>query len=249
MTEYGLIGFPLVHSFSKQFFTEKFAKEHIDAQYLNFEIETVDNLINIIKEHPQLKGLNVTIPHKQHVMPLLNELSTEAQEIGAVNVIAIHRNDNGDITLKGYNADVIGFENSIRPLLKPHHTKALILGTGGASKAVDYGLRRLGLKTTFVSRTPREGMLTYSQLDSEIMEQYTVVVNCTPLGTFPHQETFADIPYHLLGSQHLLYDLVYNPSKTMFLQKGEAQGATIKNGLEMLHLQALASWDFWNNTL
>lgn len=249
MTEYGLIGFPLVHSFSKQFFTEKFAKEHIDAQYLNFEIETVDNLINIIKEHPQLKGLNVTIPHKQHVMPLLNELSTEAQEIGAVNVIAIHRTDHGDITLKGYNADVIGFENSIRPLLKPHHTKALILGTGGASKAVDYGLRRLGLKTTFVSRTPREGMLTYSQLDPEIMEQYTVVVNCTPLGTFPHQETFVDIPYHLLGSQHLLYDLVYNPSKTMFLQKGEAQGATIKNGLEMLHLQAIASWDFWNNTL
>lgn len=249
MTEYGLIGFPLVHSFSKQFFTEKFAKEHIDAQYLNFEIETVDNLINIIKEHPQLKGLNVTIPHKQHVMPLLNELSTEAQEIGAVNVIAIQRTDHGDITLKGYNADVIGFEDSIRPLLKPHHTKALILGTGGASKAVDYGLRRLGLKTTFVSRTPREGMLTYSQLDSEIMGQYTVVVNCTPLGTFPHQDTFADIPYHLLGNQHLLYDLVYNPSKTMFLQKGEAQGATIKNGLEMLHLQALASWDFWNNTL
>ena len=246
MTEYGLIGFPLVHSFSRQFFAEKFAKEHIQAQYLNFEMESVDHLVDTIKAHPDLRGLNVTIPHKQHVMPLLDDLSDEAREIGAVNVIAIRRTAGGGIRLKGYNADVIGFENSIRPLLKPHHKKALILGTGGASKAIRYGLNRLGLDTTFVSRSPKEGMLTYQQLTPEVMQQNTVIVNCTPLGTFPHQDTFPDIPYRLIGAGHLLYDLVYNPDKTLFLQKGEAQGAAIKNGLDMLHLQALASWEFWN---
>lgn len=246
MTEYGLIGFPLIHSFSKQFFTEKFANEHLEAEYLNFEMETVDNLIDIIKARPLLRGLNVTIPHKQHVMPLLNDMSTEAREIGAINVIAIQRNTDGNLFLKGYNADVIGFEESIKPMLAPHHTQALILGTGGASKAIRYGLERLGLNTTFVSRTPKEGMLTYEQLTPQVLEQHTVVVNCTPVGTFPHQDKCPDIPYHLLTDRHLLYDLVYNPEKTLFLQKGETQGATIKNGLEMLHRQALASWRFWN---
>ena len=246
MTEYGLIGFPLVHSFSKKFFTEKFEQEHTDAQYQNFEMETVDGLLDLIKAHPQLKGLNVTIPHKQNVMPLLDDISQEAREIGAVNVIAISRDANGNPVLKGYNADVIGFERSIQPLLKEHHTKALILGTGGASKAINYGLKRLGLQTTFVSRTPKEGMLSYEQLTPEVMEEYTVVVNCSPLGTFPKVDTCPAIPYELLNSRHLLYDLVYNPDKTLFLQRGEAKGATIKNGLEMLHLQALASYEFWN---
>ena len=246
MTEYGLIGFPLIHSFSKKFFTEKFEKEQTDAQYLNFEMETVDGLLDTIKSHPQLKGLNVTIPHKQNVIPLLDHISTEAKEIGAVNVIAISRNADGTPVLKGYNADVIGFERSIKPLLQPHHTKALVLGTGGASKAVCYGLKRLGLETTLVSRTPKDGQLSYDQLTPEVMAQYTVVVNCSPVGTFPKSDTCPDIPYHLLTPRHLLYDLVYNPDKTLFLQKGEAQGAIIKNGLEMLHLQALASYEFWN---
>lgn len=246
MTEYGLIGFPLIHSFSKRFFTEKFEKEQTDAQYLNFEMETVDGLLDAIKSHPQLKGLNVTIPHKQNVIPLLDHISTEAKEIGAVNVIAISRNADGTPVLKGYNADVIGFERSIKPLLQPHHTKALVLGTGGASKAVCYGLKRLGLQTTLVSRTPKDGQLSYDQLTPEVMAQYTVVVNCSPVGTFPKSDTCPDIPYHLLTPRHLLYDLVYNPDKTLFLQKGEAQGAIIKNGLEMLHLQALASYEFWN---
>lgn len=246
MTEYGLIGFPLIHSFSKSFFTEKFQAEGTDAQYLNFEMETVDGLVDTIRQHPDLRGLNVTIPHKQNVIPLLDEISEEASEIGAVNVIAIKRQADGTPFLKGYNADVIGFEQSIQPLLKPHHKKALILGTGGASKAINYGLKRLGLETMFVSRTPREGMISYGQLDANVMAEYTVIVNCSPLGTFPKAETCPDIPYQLLNGQHLLYDLVYNPPKTLFLQRGEALGATIKNGLEMLHLQALASWQFWN---
>lgn len=246
MTEYGLIGFPLVHSFSRQFFTEKFQKEGIDARYLNFETETVGDLVKLIKEHPQLKGLNVTIPHKQNVIPLLDDISAKAREIGAVNVIAIKRDANDNLTIKGYNADVTGFEDSIRPLLKPHHTKALVLGTGGASKAIRYGLARLGIESTPVSRTERAEGMVYRQLTAQVMAQHTVVVNCTPLGTFPHQETFPDIPYQFLTDRHLLYDLVYNPAKTMFLRKGEAQGTTVKNGLEMLHLQALASWEIWN---
>lgn len=247
MTEYGLIGFPLVHSFSRQFFSEKFRAEGIDAQYLNFEIEDAASLMDIIRSHPQLRGLNVTIPHKQNVMPLLDKLSPEAREIGAVNVIAISRDTDGTTRLTGHNADVIGFSDSISPLLKPHHTHALILGTGGASKAIDYGLRRLGLQTTFVSRTPKAGALTYEQLSADMMALYTVVVNCTPLGTFPKTETCPHIPYGLLTGRHLAYDLVYNPDKTLFLRKAEAQGATIKNGLEMLHLQALASWKIWNS--
>jgi shikimate dehydrogenase len=246
MTEYGLIGFPLIHSFSRQFFSDKFREEGIDAQYLNFEMETVDGLRALIAEHPQLRGLNVTIPHKQNVMALLDEISDEAREIGAVNVIAINRGADGKARLKGHNADVVGFEDSIRPLLKPHHKRALVLGTGGASKAISYGLRRLGLEITPVSRTERPGALTYRQLTAEVMAEHTVVVNCTPLGTFPHEETYPDLPYGLLTERHLLYDLVYNPAKTQFLLRGEAQGAAIKNGLEMLHLQALASWEIWN---
>lgn len=260
MTEYGLIGYPLGHSFSRQFFTEKFKEEGIDAQYLNFEIPSVDGLMEIIRERPLLKGLNVTIPHKQAVMPLLQEISEEAREIGAVNVIAIRRKaketpalsgvassqSDDAIILKGYNADVIGFCRSIRPLLKPWHKKALVLGTGGASKAVVYGLRRLGVEPVSVSRTPKSDMLGYDQLDEDTMREHTVIVNCTPLGMWPKTELCPDLPYNLLTERHLLYDLVYNPALTLFLKRGQAQGATIKNGLEMLKLQALASWDFWN---
>ena len=245
MTTYGLIGYPLVHSFSHKFFTEKFAKEGIDAEYLNFEIPSLDDFLQLIADHPTLQGLNVTIPYKEKVMAYLDELDPEATAIGAVNVISVSRN-NGKVKLKGFNADVIGFVRSIQPLLKPHHKKALILGTGGASKAIGYGLHKLGLQTTLVSRRPiNDKMLSYGQLNKDVMQQYTVIVNCSPVGTFPNVNACPDIPYGSLGEEHLLYDLVYNPDRTLFLQKGEQQGAQIKNGLEMLHLQALAGWDIW----
>ncbi len=241
MDKYGLIGFPLGHSFSRGFFTEKFAREGIDAEYVNFEIPDASMLLDVICDNPELRGLNVTLPHKQAVIPLLDELSDEAREIGAVNVIRIR-----DGKLKGFNSDIIGFTDSIRPLLQPHHKKALVLGTGGASKAICVGLNRLGIEWTYVSRSPREGMLTYEDITAETLQQYTVIVNCSPVGMFPKVDAAPAIPYELLTPQHLLFDCVYNPEDTLFMQKGRAQGATVKNGLEMLHLQAEASWKFWN---
>ena len=242
MDKYGIIGFPLGHSFSRGFFTEKFAREGIDAQYLNFEIPDANMLLDVLRDNPELRGLNVTLPHKQAVIPLLDELSDEAKEIGAVNVIRVR-----DGKLKGFNSDIIGFTESIKPLLQPWHKKALILGTGGASRAIRVGLTRLGIEWTYVSRSPREGMLTYSQLTPEVMREYTVIVNCSPVGMFPKVDLAPDIPYELLTSKHLLFDLVYNPKDTLFMQKGRAQGAIVKNGLEMLHLQAIASWEFWHS--
>lgn len=241
MTKFGIIGYPLGHSFSKGFFTEKFARESIDAQYLNFEIPDVAMLSDVLRNNPELRGLNVTLPHKQAVIPLLDEMSEEAKEIGAVNVIRIR---NG--RLKGFNSDIIGFTNSIKPLLMPHHKKALILGTGGASKAIRVGLNRLGIEWTYVSRSLGEGMLTYADLTPKLMQDYTVIVNCSPVGMFPKVDAAPAIPYELLSPQHLLFDCVYNPEETLFMKKGREQGATVKNGLEMLHLQAVASWDFWN---
>lgn len=242
MDKYGLIGFPLGHSFSRGFFTEKFAREGIDAEYVNFEIPDASMLLDVIRDNPELRGLNVTLPHKQAVIPLLDELSDEAKEIGAVNVIRVR-----DGKLKGFNSDIIGFTESIKPLLQPWHKKALILGTGGASKAICVGLKRLGIEWTYVSRTPREGMLTYSDLTAEVMQQYMVIVNCSPVGMFPKTGEAPNIPYELLTPKHLLYDLVYNPEETLFMQKGRAQDAIVKNGLEMLHLQAIASWEFWHS--
>ena len=241
MDKYGIIGFPLGHSFSRGFFTEKFAREGIDAQYLNFEIPDATMLLDILRENPELKGLNVTLPHKQAVIPLLDELSDEAREIGAVNVIRVR-----DGKLKGFNSDIIGFTESIRPLLQPHHTKALILGTGGASRAIRVGLSRLGIEWTYVTRSPREKMLAYSDLTPEVMKEYSVIVNCSPVGMFPKVDQAPAIPYELLTQKHLLFDLVYNPEDTLFMQKGREQGAIVKNGLEMLYLQAVASWRFWN---
>ena len=241
MTIYGIIGYPLGHSFSKGFFTEKFARESIDAQYLNFEIPDVAMLPDVLRNNPELRGLNVTLPHKQAVIPLLDEMSKEAKEIGAVNVIRVR---NGK--LKGFNSDIIGFTNSIKPLLMPHHKKALILGTGGASKAIRVGLNRLGIEWTYVSRSPREGMITYEDITAETLQAYTVIVNCSPVGMFPNVAQAPEIPYDCLSDKHLLFDLVYNPEETLFMKKGREQGATVKNGLEMLHLQAVASWDFWN---
>ena len=241
MTKYGIIGYPLGHSFSRGFFTEKFARESIDAQYLNFEIPDVAMLSDVLRDNPELRGLNVTLPHKQAVIPLLDEMSEEAMEIGAVNVIRVR---NGK--LKGFNSDIIGFTNSIKPLLQPHHRKALVLGTGGASKAIRVGLNRLGIEWTYVSRSPRDGMVTYEDITAKTLQEYTVIVNCSPVGMFPKVDAAPAIPYELLSPQHLLFDCVYNPEETLFMKKGREQGATVKNGLEMLHLQAVASWDFWN---
>lgn len=248
MDKYGIIGFPLGHSFSRGFFTEKFAREGIDAQYLNFEIPDATMLRDVLRDNPELRGLNVTLPHKQAVIPLLDELSDEAREIGAVNVIKVEfspfKGESGRV-LKGFNSDIIGFTESIRPLLQPWHKKALILGTGGASKAIRVGLSRLGLEWTYVSRQ-NSSLLNYSNLTPEVMEDYTVIVNCTPVGMFPKVDEAPNIPYECLTPRHLLFDCVYNPEDTLFMQRGRAQGATVKNGLEMLHLQALASWRFWN---
>lgn len=241
MTKYGIIGYPLGHSFSRGFFTEKFARESIDAQYLNFEIPDVAMLSDVLRDNPELRGLNVTLPHKQAVIPLLDEMSEEAMEIGAVNVIRVR---NGK--LKGFNSDIIGFTNSIKPLLQPHHRKALVLGTGGASKAIRVGLNRLGIEWTYVSRSPRDGMVTYEDITAETLQAYTVIVNCSPVGMFPKVDAAPAIPYELLSPLHLLFDCVYNPEETLFMKKGREQGATVKNGLEMLHLQAVASWNFWN---
>lgn len=241
MNTYGLIGYPLGHSFSRKFFTEKFEKEGIDAQYLNFEIPSIEEFPEIIKNNPELRGLNVTIPYKQQVMQYLHNISEEASAIGAVNVVRVR-----DGHLTGFNSDVIGFVNSIRPLLKPHHKKALILGTGGASKAIHYGLeKKLGMETLFVSRTAREGMITYDDITPETLQAYHVIVNCSPVGMYPHVDECPALPYEAMNENNLLYDLVYNPLKTLFMKKGAEQGATVKNGLEMLHLQAIASWNFW----
>ena len=246
MDLYGLIGYPLGHSFSRGFFTEKFQREGIDAEYRNYEIPDANQLLDVLREIPQLRVLNCTIPHKQAIIPLLNEMSDEARRIGAVNVIAVSRQADGTPWLKGYNSDIIGFMDSIRPLLQSHHKKALVLGTGGASRAICVGLEKLGLQWRFVSRSPREGAFTYDELNAEVIEQYQVIVNCSPVGMFPHVDDCPNIPYQLLTPQHLLYDVVYNPLETLFMKKGAAQGAVVKNGLEMLHLQALASWRFWN---
>lgn len=244
MRHFGLIGYPLGHSFSKQFFSEKFSQEGIEAEYLNFELSHIEQFPEILQEDPCLQGLNVTIPYKQVIIPFLNELSSEAKSIGAVNVIRIGKK-NGEKWLTGFNSDVIGFRNSLVPLLKPWHTQALVLGTGGASKAICHVLDELNIKWLRVSRHPSKDMLGYEDLHKEILQEMPLIVNCTPLGTFPHTDTCPKLPYEALTSRNLLYDLVYNPEKTLFLKKGEAQGASIKNGLQMLYLQAIASWKFW----
>lgn len=246
MDKYGLIGYPLGHSFSKSYFNEKFENEKIDAEYINFEIPTLDSLPEILASNPELRGLNVTIPYKEKVISYLDSISPEARAIGAVNVIRVgHKGNN--IFLKGFNSDVIGFTKSIEPLLERFHKKALILGTGGASKAVNFGLKSLGLETVFVSRFERPGTIQYSQITPEIIQEYNVIVNCTPCGMYPHIDECPNLPYDAITSKNLLYDLLYNPDETLFMRNGAKHGATVKNGLEMLLLQAFASWEFWHN--
>ncbi|THG45694.1 shikimate dehydrogenase [Muribaculum caecicola] len=243
---YGLIGYPLTHSFSKNYFNEKFKAEGINARYLNFELPDIGDLMEAISEYPALQGFNVTIPYKEQVMGYLNEIDPVAEKIGAVNVVKIIRHK-GSMILKGYNSDVVGFCDSVRPLLKPWHKKALILGTGGASKAVYHGLIDLGVEPVLVSRTNRDGVLAYGELTPEIMNEYKVVVNTTPLGMYPHMDECPDIPYQLLTPEHLCYDLLYNPDVTLFMKRAADYGAVTKNGLEMLLLQAFVSWNIWNS--
>ncbi|MDD2298791.1 MAG: shikimate dehydrogenase [Fermentimonas sp.] len=254
MDTYGLIGFPLKHSFSAGFFTDKFRKENIDAEYLNFEIEDILDIRRVILFNQRLKGLNVTIPYKEKVKPFLNKISAEAEKIGAVNVIKVIRKP-GDMyfyELTGYNTDYIGFKDSLTPLLKPGvNYKALILGTGGASKAVSQALTDIDIEWSYVSRSKSKNnkgrVISYSELSQEIMHTHNIIINASPVGTFPEIESCPDIPYNHLTPEHILYDLVYNPEETMFLRKGKEKGATTKNGLEMLELQALAAWEIWNS--
>ncbi len=253
MRLFGLIGYPLTHSFSKKYFTEKFEREHLtDCAYKNFEIASVNQLHDVIADHAQLRGLNVTIPYKTAVIPLLDELSDEAKIIGAVNTISINTADNKKI-LKGFNTDAYGFEQSLIPILKPHHIKALIIGTGGASRAVAYVLSKLKIDFLFVSRNKQTvidknilNVISFEEINESIIQQYLLIINTSPAGMYPNVDTFPPLPNHAIIKQHLFYDLVYNPEETFFLSKAKQQGAVIKNGLEMLHLQAERAWEIWN---
>ena len=244
MKLYGLIGYPLGHSFSKKYFEEKFAMEGLkDCRFELFPLKSIEAFKELTAEEKSLHGIAVTIPYKETIMQLLNEIDPVAEAIGAVNCIQFSGGK-----LKGYNTDVIGFEQSLLPLLKPHHTKALILGSGGSSKAVKYALAKNNIQYKIVSRNANENIdtITYKDLDAAIMNEYTIIINCSPVGMYPDEHLSPDIPYGLITGKHLLYDLTYKPEKTKFLQKGEECGAAIKNGFEMLVLQAEENWKIWN---
>ncbi|MDN3587749.1 shikimate dehydrogenase [Pedobacter aquatilis] len=247
MKTYGLIGYPLSHSFSKKYFTEKFLNEHIENhQYELFPIENVSLITTLLNEDKSICGLNVTIPHKVSVLPLLNEIDEAADKIGAVNCISV-KNISGQKHLKGYNTDAFGFEESLKPLLKFHHTNALVFGDGGAAKAVKYVLEKLNISYKTVVRKPVSGAILYNEITPELLKSHALLINTTPLGMSPNLEGCPEIDYSLLTPQHLAYDLVYNPLETTFLTKAAQQGAAIKNGLEMLYKQAEQAWYIWNN--
>ena len=245
MKKLGIIGFPLAHSFSKRYFEEKFRNENIEGYTHDaYPMATFEKFSEWIRANPGIIGLNVTIHHKINIIPYLDELDTEASAVGAVNTIKI-TNTNGKPFLKGYNTDVFGFTESLKKHLLPHHQSALILGTGGASRAVAYSLDKLGIPFQKVSRHKAEGFLTYEELDEEIMKANPIIINTTPLGMAPDTEGNPDIPYHAISAKHLVFDLIYNPSETLFMKKAAAKGATVLNGLEMFHLQAEKSWVIW----
>jgi shikimate dehydrogenase len=259
MKKYGLIGYPLTHSFSKKYFSDKFAKEgYGDREYELYPIQNLSDLPDLINDTPDLCGLNVTVPHKIGVMFYLDKIDPAAKEIDAVNCIKIVNHQpveaffSGELSsmkvrLEGYNTDAFAFEASLKPLLKKHHQKALILGNGGAARAVAYVLSKLDISYKVVSRKAIGKQLNYKQLNADVMKERLLIINTTPLGTAPNIEDCPDIPYELLTPKHLLYDLVYNPAETEFLRRGKEKGAAIKNGLEMLHLQAEKSWEIWNS--
>lgn len=244
MNVYGLIGYPLGHSFSKQYFTEKFEKENIkDCVFEAFPIATIEEFPALLQSYPDLKGLCVTIPYKEQVLKYVDELSDEVVSIGATNSICIKNNK-----LIAYNTDIAGFLQSFKILLQPHHTKALVLGAGGASKAVQYVLRQLNIDYVIVSRniSTTAGFIRYEDINEAIINEYSIIINCTPVGMWPNENVCPDIPYELITSKHYLYDLVYKPTQTLFLQKGKSQGAATQNGYEMLVIQAEESWRIWN---
>jgi shikimate dehydrogenase len=243
MRKFGLIGYPLGHSFSKKYFTEKFEREGIAGNsYDLYPLEHIGQLGELLLGNSDLAGLNVTIPYKEQVIAYLDSKSAVVEEIGACNCICIE-----DGRLIGHNTDVIGFSRSLLPKLKPHHKKALVLGTGGSSKAVTYVLKELGISFLQVSRSPMESMISYADIDQTMLEAYTLVINTTPVGMYPDVEKAPAIPYEFIGANHYLFDLVYNPSRTRFLQEGVMRGATVENGSDMLVIQAEASWEIWNS--
>ncbi len=244
MKLFGLIGYPLSHSFSKKYFDQKFNEENItDAAFELFPIKDINEFPNLLQENLNLKGLAVTIPYKQSVLPFINYVTVAAKEIGAVNCIKFV---DGHTT--GHNTDVIGFEKSLMPLLQLHHSKALVLGTGGSSRAVQYVLNQIGIPFLLVGRdkSNADNCVNYSEVDGGLMNEYSIIINCTPIGMSPNENEMPSIPYNLLSEKHLLYDLIYTPEKTLFLQEGESKGCTIKNGFEMLVLQAEENWKIWN---
>ncbi|GGW31247.1 shikimate dehydrogenase family protein [Arenibacter certesii] len=240
---YGLIGRNISYSFSRGYFTEKFSQLGLNTHsYENFDIDTIDLFPDILQQNKNISGFNVTIPYKEQIIPFLSKIEAEAKAIGAVNTIKIVKNQS-----IGYNTDAYGFYKSIAPHLENHHKNALILGTGGASKAISYVLSKLGITYTFVSRNPEKGQLNYGDLNLELMQKNTVLINCTPLGTNPNITDKPDIPYNQITPKHLLFDLIYNPSKTAFLTEGELKGAKICNGSKMLQFQAEKAWEIWNS--
>ncbi|HLV39979.1 MAG TPA: shikimate dehydrogenase [Xanthomarina sp.] len=244
MDKFGLIGKNISYSFSKEFFRNKFQDEGIlNASYENFDIQNIEEFLEILKIHPNLKGLNVTIPYKESIIPFLDEMDEKAAKIGAVNTIKILE----DGKLKGYNTDYYGFSKSLEPHLKPIHKKALILGTGGASKAIKYALEELQIESAFVSRNPsKETVFTYNSLTESIIEKHQIIINCTPLGTYPNIDECPYIPYQAISNSHILFDLIYNPKETKFLQLGKTENAICLNGLNMLIYQANKAWEIWN---
>lgn len=239
---FGLVGRNISYSFSRGYFSHKFEQSGLDDhQYVNFDLQSLEEFPGVLEDHPELRGLNVTIPYKEAIIPYLNALDPEAQTIGAVNTIAFTA-----AGLKGYNTDIYGFEHSLLPHLAGHHKKALILGTGGAAKAVAYVLGKLQISYQTVSRQAQPGMLTYADLDQHMLEEHPLIINCTPLGTHPKTEERPEINYALLDERTLLFDLIYNPSETTFMRLGRERGATAVNGLRMLELQAEKAWEIWN---
>ncbi len=242
MKTFGLLGKNIAYSFSRNYFNKKFAAESIDADYKNFDLENIDQFPEILQNTPEIKGFNITIPYKEAILPYLDELDTNAKEIGAVNTIKIKE----DGKLIGYNTDFYGFSEALKPYLQSHHTKALVLGTGGASKAVCFALQKLGIEFTPVSRSKSLNNFLYSELTPAIMEEYSLIINCTPLGTFPEIEQFPPIPTQYLTSKHLIFDLIYNPSHTKLMKLALNQNAEVTNGLKMLEFQAEKAWEIWN---
>ena len=241
--KFGLVGRNIDYSFSRDYFAKKFARENLPHTYVNFDLQSIDELDTIIETTSNLKGLNVTIPYKEAVIPLLDDLNKRAKKIGAVNTIRLTRYNK----LIGYNTDYYGFKKSLEPNLKKHHKRALILGTGGASKAIAYALKKLKIQYDYVSRSEKEGVkFLYSDLTEDIISTYTIIINCTPIGTFPDVNECPNIPYEAVTEKHILYDLIYNPEQTKFLSCGDIKGATTINGIEMLKLQAEKAWKIWN---